>query len=310
MWDWRKQTMISTQSSSSSIKTALTFIIALTGLAAGCTTVHEINPALQRARTAYSQAQSDPQITANAPVLMYEAGQMLQDAEQAEEVEEMEHLAYLAERQAQIAGVVAEKRMAEKEIESLSKERNEVLLKAREIEAERAKKESEMERNKAEAVTREAEKARKQAKLDRERAEQLESDLSALQARQTNRGAVLTLGEVIFATDKTDLMPGAMRSIDKLFAFLKKYPDRNVLIEGHTDSIGDEEYNTELSHRRANAVRNALITKGIDPNRIIAEGYGESYPVADNADSSGRQRNRRVEIVILEKGGRGETMRR
>jgi OOP family OmpA-OmpF porin len=302
--------MISRQSSSSLIKTALMFIIGLTGLTAGCTTVHEVNPALQRARTAYSQAQSDPKIPAYAPVLMYEAGQMLQDAEQAEEVEVMEHLAYLAERQAQIAGFVAEKRMAEKEIESLSKERNAVLLKAREIEAERAKRESEMEKNKAEAVIREAEKAFKQAKLDRERAEQLESELSELQARQTDRGAVLTLGEVIFATDRADLMPGAMRSIDKLFAFLEKYPDRNVLIEGHTDSIGDEEYNVELSRRRADAVRNALISRGINPKRIIAEGYGEMYPVADNADSSGRQRNRRVEIVILEKGARAETMRR
>ena len=298
--------MIRRHSNPSFIKDALTFIIVATMLTAGCSSVQKVNPALHRASTAYTQALSDPEINANAPVVMYEAGQMLQKAEEADEVEVIEHLAYLAERKAQTAIVLAEKRMAEKEIELLSRQRDVVLLKARELEAERAKNEAEMERNKAEAVAREAEKARKQAELDRERLEKLQSEFSELQARQTDRGTVLTLGDVIFATDKADLLPGAMRSIDKLFDFLQKYPDRNVLIEGHTDSIGDEEYNEVLSQRRASAVRNALIYKGINPDRIIAKGCGENYPVAENANSSGRQRNRRVEIVILEQGVSGK----
>jgi outer membrane protein OmpA-like peptidoglycan-associated protein len=302
--------MISSHTHYTFLKNALMVIMASAVLTSGCSTTHKMNPALQRARTAYAHAQSDPKITDHAPVAMYEASQMLQEAEQAKEVKEMEHLAYLAERRAQIAVVVAERRIAEKEIESLGRERNRVLLEARELEAERAKEEVEMERSKAEAMASEAEKALKQAQLERTRLEQLQSELSELQARQTDRGAVLTLGDILFATDKADLMPGAMRSIDNLSAFLQKYPDRQVLIEGYTDSTGDEEYNIRLSQHRADAVRNALIFKGISPNRIVANGYGEDYPVADNTSSAGRQQNRRVEIVILEEGEKGEKMPR
>jgi outer membrane protein OmpA-like peptidoglycan-associated protein len=101
-------------------------------------------------------------------------------------------------------------------------------------------------------------------------------------------------------------MPGAVNTIDKLVKFLEKYQNRNVLIEGHTDSVGSETYNLGLSHRRADAVRAALISKGISENRITAKGYGESRPVASNTTAAGRQQNRRVEIVILGEGISGE----
>jgi OOP family OmpA-OmpF porin len=79
-------------------------------------------------------------------------------------------------------------------------------------------------------------------------------------------------------------------------------PDRKVLIEGHTDSSGSASYNSDLSQRRANAVEALLINQGVDPTRIVARGYGESYPVATNDTAAGRQQNRRVEIVILKPG--------
>ena len=127
-------------------------------------------------------------------------------------------------------------------------------------------------------------------------------EIAELNAKKTDRGLVLTLGDVLFEFDRAELMTGAFRTIDKLVEFLKKYENRNVLIEGHTDSIGTPEYNIGLSERRAEEVRNSLLQRGISPVRIIAKGYGESYPVATNVYESGRQQNRRVEIIILNEG--------
>ena len=86
--------------------------------------------------------------------------------------------------------------------------------------------------------------------------------------------------------------------MDQLAQFLVEHPTRRVQIDGFTDSVGTDSYNEELSQRRANAVREALIARGIESSRIGTEGYGKSYPVANNADSGGRQLNRRVEVVI------------
>jgi outer membrane protein OmpA-like peptidoglycan-associated protein len=105
-------------------------------------------------------------------------------------------------------------------------------------------------------------------------------------------------------------MPGAMFTMDKLALFLKKYPKRNVLVEGHTDSQGSETYNLGLSQRRADSVRNALMERGISADRIATKGYGEKFPVASNAAAAGRQQNRRVEIIILDEGVSPEKMLR
>jgi outer membrane protein OmpA-like peptidoglycan-associated protein len=113
---------------------------------------------------------------------------------------------------------------------------------------------------------------------------------------------VLTLGDVLFDTDRAELKRGAIRNLQRLVAFLGEHPERAVLIEGHTDSTGSATYNLDLAGRRARAVRTFLLEGGIARKRVIAEGYGESYPVASNASSGGRQQNRRVEVVILEPG--------
>jgi outer membrane protein OmpA-like peptidoglycan-associated protein len=106
------------------------------------------------------------------------------------------------------------------------------------------------------------------------------------------------LGDVLFDTGKADLNSGASRKLDQLAEFLTEHPDRRVQIDGFTDSIGSDAYNVELSQRRADAVKAALLTRGIDPSRIGTEGYGKAFPVANNTDSGGRQLNRRVEVVI------------
>jgi outer membrane protein OmpA-like peptidoglycan-associated protein len=129
---------------------------------------------------------------------------------------------------------------------------------------------------------------------------QLEQELAALkaQARETERGPVLTLGDVLFEFNRADLKSGAMQKLYPLVAFLQENPTRSVVIEGHTDNIGSDSYNFELSQRRAEAVRAFLLQNGIRAERITAQGRGESYPVAANDTEAGRQQNRRVEIVI------------
>ena len=117
------------------------------------------------------------------------------------------------------------------------------------------------------------------------------------------------MGDVLFATGKATLFPGAIGTTNRLANFLKKYPDRNVLIEGHTDSVGGEEYNLGLSAKRADSVREQLLAEGVGPARIFTKGYGKKYPEAgnDNDTAAGRQQNRRVEVVILKEGMRPQT---
>jgi len=122
--------------------------------------------------------------------------------------------------------------------------------------------------------------------------------IDALQAEATDRGLVLTLGDVLFATGKSDVKVGATSNLNKLVTFLNKYPDRTVQIEGYTDNVGSEDSNQGLSQRRAESVKAYLVQQGIAGSRLTAVGMGESQPVASNDTQSGRQQNRRVVAVI------------
>ncbi|HEY6124972.1 MAG TPA: OmpA family protein, partial [Steroidobacteraceae bacterium] len=122
--------------------------------------------------------------------------------------------------------------------------------------------------------------------------------LEILQARPTDRGLVLTLGDTLFATGKSEIKSGATANLDRLTAFLNEYPTRTASIEGYTDSMGSEEMNQSLSQRRADAVRGYLVGQGVGSTRLTSSGRGENSPVADNGSAEGRQQNRRVEVVI------------
>src|SRR3989344_1480153 len=134
-----------------------------------------------------------------------------------------------------------------------------------------------------------------QANAAQDRVRALEAQLRELEAQQTERGLLVTLGDVLFAFNKAELSAQAGPRLDKLANFLKQFPDRKLLIEGYTDSVGSDSYNQDLSDRRAQAVRDALVQRGVDTSRITARGYGKAHPVADNASPEGRAMNRRVE---------------
>ena len=123
-----------------------------------------------------------------------------------------------------------------------------------------------------------------------------------VKVEQKEKGTIITLEDINFEFGKADLLQGSRQTIDPLVENLKKNPKRNLLIEGFTDSIGSEQYNIKLSLQRANAVRDAITARGISADRITTKGYGQQFPVESNATSAGRQKNRRVEIIILNEG--------
>ena len=163
-------------------------------------------------------------------------------------------------------------------------ERQKILLSAREAETRQA-------RDLAQSA--QAQVAQAQAETQR-----LAKALEDMQASQTSRGIVLTLDDVLFDTGRSELKSGAQRSIEQIAAFLNENPERKVQIEGFTDSQGPDEFNLELSQRRADAVAMAIIRRGIDAQRVRAMGYGEEFPVASNANAGSRQLNRRVEVIV------------
>jgi outer membrane protein OmpA-like peptidoglycan-associated protein len=155
----------------------------------------------------------------------------------------------------------------------------------------------------------EAARSQQQSARSQEEAARLQAEVDQLKARPTPRGLVMTLGDVLFNTGRAELNPGANRKLDQLAQFLNEHKERRVQIDGFTDSVGTDSYNEELSQRRANSVKSALLSRGVDASRIGTEGYGKAYPVANNVDSGGRQLNRRVEVVIGGENGLGVSPR-
>jgi outer membrane protein OmpA-like peptidoglycan-associated protein len=172
--------------------------------------------------------------------------------------------------------------------------------------AEQARAQVEQARAQAEQARRQAESEAKARAAEEAKAAALSKELSELRGKQTDRGLVLNLSDVLFAAGKAEVAPGGQRSIDQLAEFLKRYPQRRVLIEGHTDNIGNEDFNIKLSQQRAEAVRNLLVSKGVAADRITARGYGPKYPIVENDTAVGRQQNRRVEVLVLTEGASAE----
>ncbi|MAO66572.1 MAG: flagellar motor protein MotB [Balneola sp.] len=269
-------------------------------LMAGCGGPPQNNPLLMEAERAYSQAESDSLIVMKAPVALKEAEEALEQSQQIwkekGEKDLVEHYAYIAHQKTKIARETAQLNAAQDEVERAESERKEVLIEARKAEAIAAE-------QRAEKALTELQEEREEAEKARQKATELADRLSEMEARQSDRGMVLTLSDVLFDFDSATLNSGANKVVNEVSAFLKEFNDRTVQIEGFTDSIGSAAYNKDLSQRRADALKRALIETGIASNRITTIGYGEEFPVATNMNEAGRQQNRRVEIVISNENG-------
>ncbi|MEJ2404790.1 MAG: OmpA family protein [Candidatus Thiodiazotropha sp.] len=268
-------------------------LLAATALAllfSGCSTLQK-NDALLEAEQAYADAKQDESVLRYASTELERASIVLNRAAQANNEEDMTSLAYVSKARTDTALAVAKRKVAAARLEELGEIKNKEQLKARELEIQ-------MEQQARDEALRDKEAALMERENALAKADALRKELEDLQAMKTERGMVITLGDVLFSFGKTDLLPGAMNTIDKLAKFLAEYPKKTVLIEGHTDNIGSEEYNQKLSEQRALAVKNALIQVGVDASRIDTVGLGETSPITDNSTEAGRLKNRRVEIVI------------
>ncbi len=229
---------------------------------AGC--AHDPNPNLEKARAGYAELQANPQALTLAGVETKEAGDMLTRANQAYESGQgsvqVDHLAYQANRRIDVA------------------------------------KETILQKN-AEEALKTAPAQRTQAQLDA-RNQQVDILLQHLQAKETERGSVVTLGDVLFEVDRAQLTGTGMRNVQELGNYLLQNPERQVVVEGFTDSTGTRDHNLRLSQARADSVRSALVAMGVDPRRITTHGLGQDYPVASNATPDSRTLNRRVEVTI------------
>ena len=262
---------------------------------------------MDRAKKAYAEAQANPNVTAYAPMELQEAGKAVQEAEKAKEPEDILQMGYIAERKTQFAVTVADGKVAEREIDKLNVEKAEMNARIQTLEAERAKQEAGKAMSEAERAQRTAAAEAERAAKAKAESDKLMKELANLKAQQTERGIVLTIGDVLFATGKADLSANANKSVATLAEFLMRNPNRNVLIEGHTDSVGKDDYNLALSRKRADSVKAKLVEDGIEAGRITAVGYGKTFPVASNDTKAGKAQNRRVDVVILNEGVKAES---
>lgn len=279
-----------TATTSLTLARALSTVL-LAGLlfAGGCATQRQPSSQLQSAREAFGLIEQNEEIARSAAESLDRSRRALSEAEtlleEGADMERVNHQAYLAQRYAEIAGEEAEQAELQREIEKARQRRQEIRL---------------------ELEQREALAAQEEAQSAKQRARELQQELASLQAEMTERGVVLTLSDVLFDFDEATLKPGGERVAARLAEFMREYPEHRIRVEGHTDSVGPESYNQELSRRRAAAVKEAVAERGISGSRIETAGYGEQYPVASNDNTAGRQRNRRVEVVISDAQGRIE----
>lgn len=249
-------------------------------LLGGCAASHDTQQALLQARSSYQPLAGDSAVLASAPKDVMRAGESLERAERLASYwgseEDVAHYAYLSQRYSAIAREHSQLAAEQQQLAQLQLERDRLQLALRE-----SKLLSVQQQNRW-----------------------LEEQLVSLATSETERGLVMTLGDVLFGAGRAELKSSSNRTVLKLGQFLQLNPQRIVRIEGYTDNRGKAAENRVLSRARAQAVADVLIDLGIEPRRIEVQGYGEAFPVAANASSQGRAQNRRVEIVFSDDQGK------
>lgn len=260
------------------ISTVLAAAIALSACAS------QPNSNLEQAQAQYAQLQGDPRASQMAALETEDAGKAVDQASRAYEKgdkKQVDQLSYVAKRRIELAEQTIALRSAEAELKQSAAKRAEAQLSSRELQLKSSQQQL---------------KSSKQQLASSE--QQIRTLQDELKAKQTARGTLVTLGDVLFDVDKSELKPSGVRDVQKLASFLNDNPERQLVVEGYTDSTGADSYNQQLSQRRAESVLRALTRAGVDSRRVQVVGYGEQYPVASNDSASSRAQNRRVEVTI------------
>lgn len=303
------------------ISSLVSHLVTFTTLAtlAACSSTPDRNSALDQARSRYNAAQNDAQVATLAPEELKRAAESLRMADKAladgGTVASVDHLAYMTGQRVTIAQETASSKAAQTAVEGAAAERDRMRLASRTREAEVAQqklaasqqtnaiKDAELANAGAAANAAAATAAmREQAIVDRSnaRVNDLEMQLKDLNARKTDRGMVVTLGDVLFDSGQARLLADGNSSMVKIANVFRDNPQRKALIEGYTDSVGGADANYALSERRASAVMSALINLGVPAERLSMKAHGEEQPVASNSTAAGRQLNRRVEVLFMQ----------
>jgi outer membrane protein OmpA-like peptidoglycan-associated protein len=287
---------------------------------AACSTTPTTTPTLDQARSEFVKASNNPQVAQYAPLEFRQATEALDRANASaaknEPLDKIDHFAYVAKQKILTAEEVASAKAAEANIARARQERTEVQLQARTVEADRARADAAAAQAQAQQAQAQAQDAQAQADAARMQAQQaqaqtqalaehaarLEAILVELHAVKTERGYVVTIGDILFDTDRASLKPDGIATVRKLAEVMAQNPDRTVLVEGFTDSTGTATHNQDLSQRRADSVAMALTGMGVPRDRVTTRAYGQKFPVAPNTNAADRQRNRRVEIVLSNAG--------
>lgn len=273
-----------------SSKTGATVVLSSLLLSA-CAMAPETPPAALDVRQKLTELQRNPEMVTNARIELRDAQAAVELAEQPLDKDEAalaEHRVYMADRMVEIARATATARQMEVERERMGEDRDAARLAARTLEADTARADANSARSSEMAA----------AAMSAKAAAEMQRQIDELEAEATERGLVLTLGDVLFATGSADLQSGSNRNLGKLVDFLNAYPERSVLIEGHTDNVGSAQFNQTLSLKRADSVRRYLTDHGVQSRRLSVSGLGLERPVAGNESAMGRQQNRRVEVII------------
>ena len=254
-------------------------------LTVGCSGPLPKSQGLIAAENAYQQARSNPDVLRYAKSDLDKANSTLQAAAIAETEEDMASLALIADLQIKTTNSVTEGKLGELKFKQLVVTKDSLItnaLKSKNLKLQQA----------VSNFEKQAEQA------DMEERQRMEQQLTVLKDKEINRKIKYVLGDVLFVYNKADLVPGATAKITEISEMMKLNPNKTITIEGHTDNTGSDAYNMELSQKRADFVKNALVQKGISSDRITARGLGKSHPIASNSTAKGRQENRRIEISV------------